>query len=176
MPPRIIHNDAKCALLEDVSTCYVYLIQNNSLIANLEIPLNDFCPKACWRSSKQTLALGYSTPSNFIAMFRKIYGEAETHWAGDSSTSWQKHHKNNREVIANLALDTPYQTVLNKLSTPNFTELLKQDDGVYQVLFYATHSIHSDSKTTKDECTPLVFKNDKLIGVGDTIYKSLSNS
>lgn len=103
-------------------------------------------------------------------------GEAETHWAGDSSTSWQKHHKSNREIIANLALDTPYQTVLNKLSTPNFTELLKQDDGVYQVLFYATHSIHSDSKTTKDECTPLVFKNDKLIGVGDTIYKSLSNS
>ena len=34
------------------------------------------CPKACWRSSKQALALGYSTPSNFIAMFRKIYGES----------------------------------------------------------------------------------------------------
>jgi YesN/AraC family two-component response regulator len=34
------------------------------------------CPKACWLSSKQTLALGYSTPSNFIAMFRKIYGES----------------------------------------------------------------------------------------------------
>jgi len=102
-------------------------------------------------------------------------GEADTHWAGNSS-SWQKQHKNNREVISNLALDTSYQTVLNKLNTPNFTELLKQGDDVYQVLFYATHSIHSDGKMTKDECTPLVFKNDKLIGVGDTIYKSLSNS
>ena len=101
-------------------------------------------------------------------------GEADTHWAGNSS-SWQKQHKNNREVISNLALDTSYQTVLNKLNTPNFTELLKQGDDVYQVLFYATHSIHSDGKMTKDECTPLVFKNDKLIGVGDTIYKSLSN-
>lgn len=78
-------------------------------------------------------------------------------------------------MISNLALDTSYQTVLNKLNTPNFTELLKQGDDVYQVLFYATHSIHSDGKMTKDECTPLVFKNDKLIGVGDTIYKSLSN-
>ena len=100
-------------------------------------------------------------------------GEADTHWAGNSS-SWQKQHKNNREVISNLALDTSYQTVLNKLNTPNFTELLKQGDDVYQVLFYATHSIHSAGKMTKDECTPLVFKNDKLIGVGDTIYKSLS--
>ncbi|MFY8326442.1 DUF3192 domain-containing protein [Pseudoalteromonas sp. ZZD1] len=101
-------------------------------------------------------------------------GEAETHWAGDSSTSWQKQHKNNRETIANLALGTNYQVVLNRLQTPNFTELLKKDDKVYQVLFYATHSIHSDGKMTKDECTPLVFENDKLIGIGDTIYKSLS--
>lgn len=102
-------------------------------------------------------------------------GEAETHWAGDSSSSWQKLHKANREAISQLTLDTSYQSVLNRLSTPNFTELLKQGDDVYQVLFYATNSIHSDSKTTKDECTPLVFKNDKLIGVGDTIYKNLSN-
>ena len=43
-------------------------------------------------------------------------GEADTHWAGNSS-SWQKQHKNNREVISNLALDTSYQTVLNKLNT-----------------------------------------------------------
>ncbi|HCV03682.1 DUF3192 domain-containing protein [Pseudoalteromonas sp. SSMSWG5] len=102
-------------------------------------------------------------------------GEADTHWAGSSSSSWEKQHKNNREIISNLALDTSYQTVLNKLHTPNFTELLKQGDDVYQVLFYVTHSIHSDGKMTKDECTPLVFKNDKLIGVGDTIYQSLSN-
>ncbi len=102
-------------------------------------------------------------------------GEADTHWAG-SGSSWEKQHQSNREVIANLALDTSYHTVLNKLHTPNFTELLKQGDDVYQVLFYATHSIHSDSKITKDECTPLVFKNEKLVGVGDTIYNTLSNN
>lgn len=100
-------------------------------------------------------------------------GEAETHWAGNNS-SWEKHHQSNRETIASLGLDTSYQSVLNQLKTPDFTELLKKDDDVYQVLFYATQSIHSDSKTTKDECTPLVFKNDKLIGVGDSIYNSLS--
>lgn len=101
-------------------------------------------------------------------------GEAESHWASDSMSSWEKHHQQNREIIANLAMDTSYQTVLNKLHTPDFTELLKKQDDVYQVLFYATQSIHSDSKTTKDECTALVFKNEKLMGVGEKIYNSLS--
>ncbi|KPH62712.1 hypothetical protein AMS58_00860 [Pseudoalteromonas porphyrae] len=101
-------------------------------------------------------------------------GEAETHWAGSDTSSWEKHHKYNREAIANIDLDSSYQSVLSKLKTPNFSELLKKNDDVYQVLFYATHSIHSDGKMTKDECTALVFKNEKLIGVGDTIYKSLN--
>ncbi|WP_257324470.1 DUF3192 domain-containing protein [Pseudoalteromonas rhizosphaerae] len=100
-------------------------------------------------------------------------GEAQTHWAGNSS-SWEEHHQFNRESISGLTLDTSYQNALNKLKTPDFTELLKKDGDVYQVLFYATHSIHSDGKMTKDECTPLVFKNEKLIGVGDSIYNSLS--
>ncbi|HEA17086.1 MAG: DUF3192 domain-containing protein [Pseudoalteromonas prydzensis] len=101
-------------------------------------------------------------------------GEAETHWAGDNYSSWEKRHQSNRESIAALALDTSYQSVLKQLKTPDFTELLKKENDVYQVLFYATHSIHSDGKTTKDECTPMVFKNNKLIGVGDSIYNSLS--
>ncbi|WP_404341055.1 DUF3192 domain-containing protein [Pseudoalteromonas mariniglutinosa] len=102
-------------------------------------------------------------------------GDADTHWTGGSSKSWQKVHKDNRDKIAALALDSSYQVVINHLKTPNFTELLKKNDDVYQVLFYATHSIHSDGKTSKDECTPLVFKNDKLIGVGETIYRSLAS-
>ena len=95
-------------------------------------------------------------------------GEAETHWAGKNSSSWQSKYKNNREVIAELKMDSSYQSVLTTLDTPSFTELLKKDNDVYQVLFYPTHSVHSDGKMTKDECTALVFKNDKLVGIGDT--------
>ena len=65
-------------------------------------------------------------------------------------------------------MDSSYQSVLTTLETPSFTELLKKDNDVYQVLFYPTHSVHSDGKMTKDECTALVFKNDKLVGIGDT--------
>lgn len=32
------------------------------------------------------------------------------------------------------------------------------------------YSIYLDGKMIKDECIFLVFKNDKLIGVGDIIY------
>ena len=78
-------------------------------------------------------------------------GEAETHWAGNDSSSWQHQHKKNREAIADLTMDSSYQSVLAQLKTPNFTELLKKDDDLYQ-----------------DECTPLVFKNDKLVGIGES--------
>jgi hypothetical protein len=102
-------------------------------------------------------------------------GEAETHWSGSNSSSWQKEYKSNRETIANLTLDSAYQAVLSQLKTPSFTELLKKGDDVYQVLYYPTHSLHSDGKKTKDECTPLVFKNEKLMGIGESALNALTN-
>ncbi|MBH0057323.1 DUF3192 domain-containing protein [Pseudoalteromonas sp. SWXJZ94C] len=45
-------------------------------------------------------------------------GEAETHWAGKNSSSWQSKYKNNREVIAELKMDSSYQSVLTTLETP----------------------------------------------------------
>jgi hypothetical protein len=41
------------------------------------------------------------------------------------------------------------------------------------VLFYRTHRRDGDGVTTKDECTPLVFKNGLLIGWGDAAYQAL---
>ena len=45
-------------------------------------------------------------------------GEAETHWAGNDSSSWQHQHKKNREAIADLTMDSSYQSVLAQLKTP----------------------------------------------------------
>ena len=48
------------------------------------------------------------------------------------------------------------------------------DDGEeVQVLFYRTNHKHSDSGTTRDETTPLVFRNDQLAGWGTRVYESL---
>ncbi len=39
------------------------------------------------------------------------------------------------------------------------------------VLFYYTDTKWSDGNVTSDECTPLVFEKDKLVGVGVDFYK-----
>ena len=100
-------------------------------------------------------------------------GEVDSHWASSNTSSWEKQHENNRNKIANLQLSQTYQTVLNTLGTPNFSGFVTKNAENYQVLFYATHSIHSDGKMTKDECTPLVFKNGQLVGWGDAAYNPL---
>ena len=100
-------------------------------------------------------------------------GEVDSQWATSSASSWQKEHKQNRNKIANLQLSQSYQAVLNTMGTPNFSEFVTKDNTHYQVLFYATHSIHSDGKMTKDECTPLVFKDGELVGWGEAAYNPI---
>ena len=85
----------------------------------------------------------------------------------NNSSSWEKTFEKNRKAIANMQISEDYQTVINKLGTPNFSELVRLDETEYRVLYYATNSIHSDGKVTKDECTPVVFKDQKLMGWGD---------
>jgi len=48
----------------------------------------------------------------------------------------------------------------------NFSEAYETDGNQYQILYYRTHRVDSDGETTKDETTPLVFKNQRLIGWG----------
>ncbi|MCF6436833.1 MULTISPECIES: DUF3192 domain-containing protein [Pseudoalteromonas] len=98
-------------------------------------------------------------------------GEVDHNWAGHSN--WQKTQKNNREKISELSIGADYQHVLNTFNTPDFTELVKKGDSVYQVLYFATNSRHSDGKVTKDECTPLVFKDAKLIGFGSAAMSEI---
>lgn len=91
------------------------------------------------------------------------------------SSSWERTHEKNRKAIANMERGKQYQAVIDKLGTPSFSELLKHDGDEYRVLYYATNSIHSDGKTTKDECTPLLFKDNQLAGWGEHALKQLSN-
>ena len=92
-------------------------------------------------------------------------GEAAHSW-GESN--WKKQQKTNRDTIATLKNGTEYKTVLQQFDTPDFTELVNKGESVYQVLYFATNHKHSDGKVTKDECTPLVFKDGKLVGYGES--------
>ncbi|BBN82467.1 hypothetical protein PA25_24520 [Pseudoalteromonas sp. A25] len=94
-------------------------------------------------------------------------GEVEHRWAKHNG-NWEKTFHDNRQKIAKLSIGADYQSVLDSFDTPEFTELVKKGDNVYQVLYFGTNSKHSDGKVTKDECTPLVFKDSKLIGFGQS--------
>lgn len=90
-----------------------------------------------------------------------------------SESSWQKAQTNNLQQINQLQLGARADDVRSLLGAPDFSELFEKDGEQVLVLFYRTHHVKSDNKTTKDECTPLVFKNNLLTGWGDKAYKYL---
>ncbi len=93
---------------------------------------------------------------------------------------WDEREGYNRQYIATLKLDTvSIDLIFKELGNPDITEAKKADSSNFQVLFYRTQHRKSDGITTQDECTALLFKNDILIGIGESAYldyKQLNNS
>lgn len=79
----------------------------------------------------------------------------------------------NREHIATLAPQMSISDVTNRLGTADFNEHYQKDGENIQVLFYRTHRVHKDDLTTKDECTPLIFKGGALVHWGEQAFKQL---
>ena len=94
------------------------------------------------------------------------------HHSWDDS-DWKDSQEVNRKIISELAIGTERSNVLMRLETPSFSEAFVKDGEEYSVLFYRTHHSKSDGETSKDETTPLIFKNDKLIGWGTDVLSSI---
>jgi hypothetical protein len=95
---------------------------------------------------------------------------ADGDWDDDDYTSsnWKAEQKQNRESISNLSLGQERSEIVSLMGAATFTEAFTGENGSgYQILFYRTQREHGDGDTTKDETTPLVFENDKLIGWGN---------
>lgn len=91
----------------------------------------------------------------------------------NDDNGWKKTQRFNQEQINKLALDMTSDDIRTLLGAPDFTESFNKDGTTVQVLFYRTHHVKSDGKTSKDECTPLIFKHNKLSGWGDKAYQYL---
>lgn len=89
------------------------------------------------------------------------------------SNSWEQIEKTNRDEIARLESGQALSTIMNTMGTPDFDESLKLGSETYRVLYYRTHRKVADGMTTRDECTPLVFRNGELVGWGDNQIKVL---
>jgi Protein of unknown function (DUF3192) len=99
-------------------------------------------------------------------------GDNDEHDSSNNS-SWKKTQRLNNQVISQLTLGAELTSVRGQLGTPDFSESFRDTGNETVVLFYRTHHENSDGETSKDECTPLVFKNGVLTGWGDKAYRQL---
>lgn len=93
---------------------------------------------------------------------------------GDGSySSWQHRENKNREVINNLSPGLVVRDVTDRMGTPDFSELYQKDNANYKVLYFRTQRRDGDGITTKDECTPVIFKDGILVGWGDSAFRNI---
>lgn len=91
--------------------------------------------------------------------------------ADPESMNWQERETFNLKQIGRLNLGAPKDDVIRLLGSPDISEAKITADGELQILFYRTHHVKSDGITTRDECTPLLFRDNKLIAWGIDAYQ-----
>ena len=95
--------------------------------------------------------------------------------------TWVDREVFNHKIISQYQLsdNISQQQVLQRLGSPDITAALQADSQLYQVLYYRTHRNTPDGITTADECTALLFKNRRLIAIGDPAvqqYQTLAST
>lgn len=91
----------------------------------------------------------------------------------NGNADWEKIQQYNLGYINQLSLGTEATAVRKSIGAPAFVELFTKNGQQVEVLFYRTQHERSDGETSKDECTPLVFKQGVLVGVGAKAYQIL---
>lgn len=110
-----------------------------------------------------------------FVIYAVIAGSVLTFYtANPESMNWREREIFNRKYIGRLELGTKSDEVLRLLGPPDLSEALKTKQGELVVYFYRTQHVKSDGVTTRDETTPLIFRNEQLIGWGDPAYKDLT--
>ncbi|BDM65221.1 DUF3192 domain-containing protein [Shewanella sp. NFH-SH190041] len=91
--------------------------------------------------------------------------------AGPEDLDWDKREIHNLQVISALHLGQEKHQVVKLLGNADFSEAKPGVQGDMVVLFYRTRRAHADGQTTRDECTPLLFQNNRLIAWGHDTYQ-----
>ncbi|GAB2994298.1 DUF3192 domain-containing protein [Psychrosphaera aestuarii] len=91
----------------------------------------------------------------------------------NSDSHWKEEQRVNNDKIASLQIGDEFEKVRGIMGTPKFNEAFESEGKSVQVIFYRTRHKHSDGETTKDECTPLIFKDGTLVGFGKKAYERL---
>ena len=99
-----------------------------------------------------------------------------THESDPSTMDWDDRQVYNLQTISTLDLGQAKKEVIELLGQADFSEAKHSVEGALTVLFYRTHRKNSDGETTRDECTPLLFRNEKLIAWGTDTYEQYLQS
>ena len=86
---------------------------------------------------------------------------------------WREEQRDNRALISQLDVGMERDAVVQRLGVPADSEAFDLNGDQIRVLFYRTRHKHSDGDTTRDETTPLVFRDDVLVGWGQAVYNDL---
>ena len=93
----------------------------------------------------------------FVALVVSFYDDSP------ANMQWEDREAYNRQYISKLKLgEFTFDQAIEKLGSPDITEAKQSKDSNFQVLFYRTQHVKSDGITTQDECTYLLFVNNKL--------------
>jgi hypothetical protein len=102
-----------------------------------------------------------------------LYSEVSKSAAGVDALDWEERQLINRQAIQTLQIGDSLLHVTDSMGTADFNEIIPTNDQPIQVVYYRTHRNDGDGLTTKDECTPLVFKERVLVGWGHEFLASV---
>lgn len=86
----------------------------------------------------------------------------------EDSEDWLTEQRANQRAIQGLEIGMDRARVESRMGSPDFNEAFVRGGEEYRVLWYRTHRVDDDGRTTKDETTPLVFVDGQLVGWGDS--------
>ena len=93
----------------------------------------------------------------------------------DRSDRWAKIERENRDAITSLEIGMDRPSVEGRMPHPPATsEAFTVEGSVYTVLFYRTQRIDGDGRTTRDETTPLIFRDGVLDAWGESAFVQLT--
>lgn len=87
-------------------------------------------------------------------------------WRDKNGNNYEDREERNRAVISQLNLGDSRANIVESLGTPDFSEAFDIGQDHFRVLYFRTQRTHSDGITTPDETTPVIFRNDLLVGWG----------
>ncbi|MCB1644670.1 MAG: DUF3192 domain-containing protein [Pseudomonadales bacterium] len=87
-------------------------------------------------------------------------------WESDHG-DWRDTQSRNKSTIEQMSLGASIQSLRDALGEPDFTDVFQRHGESFTVLYYRTHRVKEDGRTTRDETTPVVFVDGEMVGFGN---------